>query len=413
MIIPSIDLMGGQAVQLVGGEAMAIEAGDPLPIAGRFAVAGPLAVIDLDAALKQGSNRDLIERLVARFDCHVGGGIRDVGTALFWLDAGARRIILGTMAKPEILSQLPKDRLIAALDARDGEVVVEGWKEGTGRGILERVAELKDLVDGFLVTFVEREGRMGGTDMALARTIVEAAAPARVIIAGGVTTAAEIAELDATGADAQVGMALYSGRLGLGEAVAGIFTSDRPDGLIPTVVTDERGVALGLVYSSKESIAAAVDQRRGIYHSRRRGLWRKGESSGDVQMLLRVTADCDRDAARFTVRQTGAGFCHLATRTCFGEDAGLGRLHRRLLARRKDAPAGSYTARLMADRGRLAAKITEEAGELNAAASRDEVVWEASDLLYFALVRLAAEGIDLDEVERHLDRRELRVRRRD
>lgn len=413
MIIPSIDLMGGQAVQLVGGEAMAIEAGDPLPIAERFAVAGPLAVIDLDAALKQGSNRDLIERLVARFDCHVGGGIRDVETALFWLDAGARRIILGTMAKPEILSRLPKDRLLAALDARDGEVVVEGWKEATGRGILERVAELKHLVDGFLVTFVEREGRMGGTDMALARTIVEAAAPARVIIAGGVTTAAEIAELDATGADAQVGMALYSGRLGLGEAVAGIFKSDRPDGLIPTVVTDERGVALGLVYSSRESIAAAVDERRGIYHSRRRGLWRKGESSGDVQELLRVTADCDRDAARFTVRQTGVGFCHLAKRTCFGEDAGLGRLHRRLLARRTDAPEGSYTARLMADGARLAAKITEEAGELNAAASRDEVVWEASDLLYFTLVRLAAEGIDLDEVERHLDRRELRVRRRD
>lgn len=413
MIIPSIDLMGGQAVQLVGGEAMAIEAGDPLPIAERFAVAGPLAVIDLDAAMKQGSNRSLIEQLVARFDCHVGGGIRDVETALSWLDAGARRIILGTMAKPEILSQLPRERLIAALDARHGEVVVEGWKEGTGRGILERVAELKDLVDGFLVTFVEREGRMGGTDMALARTIVAAAAPARVIIAGGVTTPAEVAELDAMGADCQVGMALYSGRLDLGEAVAAPLNSDRPDGLIPTVVADERGVALGLVYSSRDSIKAAVAERRGIYQSRSRGLWRKGESSGAVQELLKVTPDCDRDAVRFTVRQTGVGFCHLETMTCFGEDDGLGRLARRLTDRRKSAPEGSYTARLFADRERLAAKITEEAAELNAAASRDEVVWEAADLLYFALTRLAAEGIDLAEVERHLDRRERRVRRRE
>jgi phosphoribosyl-AMP cyclohydrolase / phosphoribosyl-ATP pyrophosphohydrolase len=139
-------------------------------------------------------------------------------------------------------------------------VVVEGWKEGTGRGILERVAELKGLVDGFLVTFVEREGRMGGTDMALARTIVEAAAPARVIIAGGVTTPEEVAELDAMGADCQVGMALYSGRLDLGEAVAAPLQSDRPDGLIPTVVADERGVALGLVYSSKASIKVAVER---------------------------------------------------------------------------------------------------------------------------------------------------------
>jgi phosphoribosyl-AMP cyclohydrolase / phosphoribosyl-ATP pyrophosphohydrolase len=413
VIIPSIDLMGGQAVQLIGGEAMAIEAGDPLPIAERFAVAGPLAVIDLDAAMKQGSNRALIETLVGRFDCHVGGGIRDVETALFWLDAGARRIILGTMAKPEILSQLPRDRLIAALDAKHGEVVVEGWKEGTGRGILERVAELKGLVDGFLVTFVEREGRMGGTDMDLARTIVEAAAPARVIIAGGVTTPEEVAELDAMGADCQVGMALYSGRLDLGEAVAAPLQSDRPDGLIPTVVADERGVALGLVYSSKDSIRAAVAERRGIYQSRRRGLWRKGESSGAVQELLRVTPDCDRDSVRFTVRQTGPGFCHLETMTCFGEDAGLGRLARRLRERREKAPEGSYTARLFADRERLAAKITEEAAELNAAEGRDEVIWEAADLLYFTLTRLAADGIDLAAVERHLDRRERRVRRRE
>jgi phosphoribosyl-AMP cyclohydrolase / phosphoribosyl-ATP pyrophosphohydrolase len=413
VIIPSIDLMGGQAVQLIGGEAMAIEAGDPLPIAERFAVAGPLAVIDLDAAMRQGSNRALIEQLVTRFDCHVGGGIRDVETALFWLDAGARRIILGTMAKPEILSKLPRERLIAALDAKHGEVVVEGWKEGTGRGILERVAELKGLVDGFLVTFVEREGRMGGTDMDLARTIVEAAAPARVIIAGGVTTPDEVAELDAMGADCQVGMALYSGRLDLGEAVAAPLQSDRPDGLIPTVVADERGVALGLVYSSKDSIRAAVAERRGIYQSRRRGLWRKGESSGAVQELLRVTPDCDRDAVRFTVRQTGTGFCHLETMTCFGEDTGLGRLARRLQERRDQAPEGSYTARLFADRAKLAAKIAEEAAELNAATTGDDVTWEAADLLYFTLTRLAAEGIDLAAVERHLDRRERRVRRRE
>jgi phosphoribosyl-ATP pyrophosphohydrolase len=132
-----------------------------------------------------------------------------------------------------------------------------------------------------------------------------------------------------------------------------------------------------------------------------------------VQELLRVTPDCDRDSVRFSVRQTGLGFCHLATRSCFGDDAGLGRLHRRLLARRAAAPQGSFTARLFADRAKLAEKIAEEAAELNAAASAEEVIWEAADLLYFTLVRLAAEGIDLADVERHLDRRERRVRRRD
>ena len=412
MIIPSIDLQDGQAVQLVGGEKRAIEAGDPMPIAQRFSVAGDIAVIDLDAAMSTGSNAETIRSLARQFDCNLGGGIRDLETARRWLDAGAKRVILGTMAVPEILRELPRERVIAALDARHGEVVVEGWKQGTGRGILERIEELRAHVSGFLVTFVELEGRMGGTNLELAREIVEAAAPRAVTIAGGVTTPEEVAALDAIGADCQVGMALYSGRMDLGDAIAAPLHSDRPDGLFPTVVTDERGTALGLVYSSRESIRAAVAERRGIYHSRKRGLWRKGESSGDVQELVAIRPDCDRDSLRFTVRQTGAGFCHLGERTCFGEDSGLGRLHRRLEGRARSAPEGSYTKRLLQDPALLAGKIREEAGELIDAKERDEIIWEAADLIYFTLARLVASGVDLAEVEHHLDRRERVVTRR-
>ena len=414
MIVPSIDLKGGQVVQLIGGEQPAIEAGDPLPIAERFALAGEIAVIDLDAALGTGTNAALIEPILRRFPARVGGGVRDVETALKWLDLGAAKVILGTKAVPEILAQLPRERVIAALDAKNGEVVVEGWTARTGQDVLGRIAALKDHVGGFLVTFVELEGRLGGTDLERARAIVAAAAPAKVTIAGGVTTAEEVAALDAIGADAQVGMALYTGRMDLGDAVAAPLKSDRPDGLIPTIVADEHGVALGLVYSSKQSIRVAVDERRGVYHSRSRGgLWRKGTTSGDVQTLVKVDPDCDRDAVRFTVRQAGAGFCHLHTRTCFGEDGGLPRLARRLAERRENAPKGSYTKRLLDEPMLLAAKIEEEARELIEAEGQDAIVWEAADLLYFTLCRLAAAGIDLAEVAHHLDMRERRVRRRE
>lgn len=413
MIIPSIDLQAGQTVQLVGGAEKAIDAGDPLPIAERFAVAGEIAVIDLDAAMRTGSNAALIEPLLGRFACRVGGGIRDVATAIGWLDKGARQVILGTAARPEILSRLPRERVIAALDARHGEVVVEGWQQGTGRGILERIAELRAYAAGFLVTFVELEGRMGGTNLELAKAVVEAAGKdCRVTIAGGVTTAEEIKALDAIGADAQVGMALYTGRLDLADAIMAPMVTDRPDGLYPTVVVDERGVCLGLVYSSKESIREAVRRRIGIYQSRSRGLWVKGETSGATQELLRIDLDCDRDGPRFVVRQHGPGFCHLDTRTCWGEDAGLGRLARLLAQRRAQAPEGSYTAKLFADPALLGAKLREEADELVRATSRDEVIWEAADVLYFTLARLAKEGIDLAEVEAHLDRRALKVTRR-
>jgi phosphoribosyl-AMP cyclohydrolase / phosphoribosyl-ATP pyrophosphohydrolase len=413
MIVPSIDLQGGQAVQLIGGEEKALDAGDPRPLARRYGRVGEIAVVDLDAALGQGSNAAVIEELLELAPCRVGGGIRDSASAVAWLDRGALKVVLGTAARPEVLRALPKERVIAALDARHGEVVVEGWQKRTGHGVLERIAELRDLVGGFLVTFVEREGRLEGTDLASAKNIRAAAGDAQVTIAGGITTADEIAELDRLGCAAQIGMALYTGRLGLAEAFAAPLRSDRPNGLWPTVVVDERGVTLGLCYSDLESLRAALEQGRGVYRSRARGLWVKGATSGATQELLRIDADCDRDCLRVTVRQQPPGFCHLSTRTCWGDEAGLGALARRLAERKASAPEGSYTARLLADPDLLAAKLREEAAELAEAADRAAAIHEAADVLYFTLATLARHDVDLAEVERVLDRRALRVTRRE
>ncbi|MEO0478300.1 MAG: phosphoribosyl-ATP diphosphatase [Planctomycetota bacterium] len=412
MIIPSIDLEGGRTVQLVGGEELAIDAGDPRAILERFSVVGEVAVIDLDAAKGEGSNRELIRELCRLAPVRVGGGIRDVDTALEWLDAGAQKVILGTAADPELLRQLPRDRVLVALDTKNGEVVTHGWRRGTGRSVLGRIAELREFCAGFLVTFVDLEGRLAGTDLEQAERIAEAASGRSVTIAGGVTTADEVAALDQLGLDAQVGMALYSDRLGLGEAFASPLRSDREDGLWPTVVTDERGQALGLCYSSANSLREAIESRRGVYQSRRRGLWVKGESSGATQELLKVEVDCDRDALRFTVRQAGPGFCHLEQPTCFGEDQGLGRLERRLEDRRRSADPSSNTRRLFDDPQLWASKMREEAGELVDAVTLDEIRHEAADVLYFLMVKLAASGVSMCEVEAELDRRELRVTRR-
>jgi phosphoribosyl-ATP pyrophosphohydrolase len=412
MIIPSIDLISGEAVQLVGGKEKALGAGDPRPIAASFGLAGEIAVIDLDAAMKKGSNAGVIEELIRIAPCRVGGGIRDVETAIRWLDAGAQKIILGTKAVPEILRELPRERVMAALDAVHGEVVVEAWNEKTGRSILDRMAELKEYVSGFLVTFVEREGRLQGTNIEQVREIVRAAGDCRVTIAGGVSTAAEIAELDRLGADAQVGMALYTGRISLGEAIAAPLTSDRPDGLWPTVVCDESGVLLGLCWSNAESLTAAVSSQGGVYFSRKRGLWKKGETSGATQELLRIDLDCDRDALKFTVRQRGGGFCHLPQRSCFGPGRGLGELFRTLEKRRASAPAGSYSKRLFEDSELLNAKLLEEAGEVNQAQTAEHLQQELADLIYFASVRAVSRGITLSDIEAVLDRRSLHVTRR-
>ena len=412
MIVPSIDLQDGNAVQLVGGKEKVLDAGDPAPLAQRFGLVGEIAVVDLDAALGRGSNADAMRRLVSSARCRVGGGIRDAASALRWLDAGATSVVLGTAARPEVLREIPRERAVAALDALEGEVVVEGWRTRTGHTVEERMRELREMVGGFLVTFVEREGRLGGIDMERAAALAAVARPARLTVAGGVTSAAEIAALDRLGVDAQVGMALYTGRLDLAEAVAAPLTSDRADGLWPTVVVDEHGVALGLAYSSLESLRAALDARRGVYHSRSRGIWVKGATSGAAQDLLRVDLDCDRDTLRFTVRQHGAGFCHLATATCWGEESGLNALARRLAGRAHQAPPGSYTRRLLDDASLLRAKLIEEAGELAQAATPEDVAAEAADVMYLTLVALARGGVPLAAVEAELDRRALRITRR-
>jgi phosphoribosyl-ATP pyrophosphohydrolase/phosphoribosyl-AMP cyclohydrolase len=228
MIVPSIDLQGGRTVQLVGGETLAVDAGDPAPWLRRFALAGEVAVVDLDAARGEGSNAAAIRQLCRSARVRVGGGIRDLATARAWLDAGAHRIVLGTAATPELLAQLPRDRVVVALDEKAGEVVTHGWRRGTGAPLLERVAALRALCGGFLVTFVDREGRLGGTDLERAAAVARCAGGARVTIAGGVTDAAEVAALDRLGADAQVGMALYTGRLDLADAIAAPPPAPRP-----------------------------------------------------------------------------------------------------------------------------------------------------------------------------------------
>lgn len=412
MMIPSIDIQDGQTVQLIGGRDLAVEAGDPRPLAGRFGRVGEVAVVDLDAALGRGENTNLIRDLLPLARCRVGGGIRSVEQAIAWLDAGAESIVIGTAATAELLRQLPAERVMVALDTRQDEVVDSGWTRGTGRTVKERMQELHGLCGGFLVTCVEREGRMQGVDRAQARQLRTWAGDARLVMAGGVSNPEEIAELDSLGIDVQTGMALYTGALDLADGFLAPLVRRTGEGPWPTVVCDESDRALGLVWSDRESVREALGSGRGVYHSRRRGLWVKGESSGDTQDLLALELDCDRDALRARVRQHGQGFCHLGTRSCWGAERGMAALEKTMRRRTQEAPAGSYTRRLLDDGTLLEAKLLEEAGELAEARDPDHVTAEAADLLYFASVALARAGRGWSDVENILDQRARRITRR-
>lgn len=183
--------------------------------------------------------------------------------------------------------------------------------------------------------------------------------------------------------------------------------------LLPVVVIDaEDGALLMLAWANADAVAATERSGDAHFWSRSRGeLWRKGATSGNVLRVVDLAVDCDADAIAYRVRPTGPA-CHTGARSCFDPGIaadGLRELERIIRERRGADPDASYTARLLADGPRRPAeKVTEEAGELSAASlagSDDEVIHEAADLLYHALVLLAARDLDLAQVDEELARR--------
>ncbi len=226
MIIPCIDLMDGKVVQLVQGREKALEGAAPLEMLRRFAAFPEIQVIDLDAALSRGANHEIVETLATRARCRVGGGVRTAERARELIRQGAWRVIVGTAAfapaMEEIAQAIGPERILIALDSKNGEVVVKGWVESTGLKAEEVISRLEPYCGGFLCTYVDKEGMMQGTDLDWFRRL-RAATNHEITAAGGITTMEDIGALDALGIHAAVGMAMYTGRLAIAD-LAG-FTS--------------------------------------------------------------------------------------------------------------------------------------------------------------------------------------------
>jgi phosphoribosylformimino-5-aminoimidazole carboxamide ribotide isomerase len=232
-LIPAIDVLGGQVVRLHRGDydAVTVYAPAPRPMAEAFHAAGAtrLHVVDLDGArdgapVNEAALADVVRAVPLRVQ--VGGGIRTRDRALRWLDLGADRVVLGTSAvrDPELVARLCEElpgRVVVAIDAREGEVKVAGWREATG----QRADALARAVDGWgvaalLFTAIERDGTREGPDVA-ATAALQASVRCDVIASGGVGTLDHLRALHAAGVRAAVcGRALYSGAFTLAEAFA-------------------------------------------------------------------------------------------------------------------------------------------------------------------------------------------------
>ncbi len=250
MLIPSIDLMGGRIVQLVQGETPKLSFDDVDYWIERFSKYPLVQLIDLDAAMRQGNNRALIEMVCKRLPCQVGGGLNTAEDGRRLLETGAKRVIYGSSLfgaedptltddetvvedgapgdgvcararrhrlirlefAAELKAALGEEALCFSVDTKNGKVAVRGWKDSVDLTPEEAITWLEDYCAAFLYTHVDTEGTMQGFPADVA-AILRSTTAKQLIVAGGIKERREVDELDAMGVDAVAGMAVYSGAM--------------------------------------------------------------------------------------------------------------------------------------------------------------------------------------------------------
>jgi phosphoribosyl-ATP pyrophosphohydrolase/phosphoribosyl-AMP cyclohydrolase len=433
MVIASIDIQGGRVVQLKQGSELILQRDNAAALAEEFDRYGEVAVIDLDAAMGKGSNAEMLRPLLRRARCRLGGGIRSPEQARELISLGAEKIIVGSRAfrkaggfavDTDFLAEMARaagrERIIVAVDARSSaddrgggqdsggyEIVADGWKTPTGLDLIRAAREAQDYCGEFLFTCVDREGTMGGIDLRPVRALRQAVSRT-ITAAGGVASLEEVEALAELGCDVQLGMALYTGKISLADSFVRSLNWKKAEGagsLLPVIAQSPDGQVLMTGFADREAVAESFKRGNLCFHSRtRNSLWMKGEHSGNTLKLLRMRADCDRDAILATVEPAGP-VCHTGAFSCFetGRRYSLEFLQALIAGRFRNPSPGSYTATL--DDELVREKVMEEADELCRAAGHDEIVWEAADLLYFATVLITRAGVSVEEILNELDRR--------
>ena len=429
MVIASIDMKDGHVVQLKNGKELVLQRDDADALISDFNRYGEVAIIDLDQALRNTDekgntkNTELLKSILRKGNVRVGGGIRDVKKARELISLGAEKVIVGSAAwnpspkagesvlneafLQELCDSIGKQRVIISVDAIHGKIAVKGWTETVDIPLVEGAKQAEKYCSELLFTCVEKEGCMQGTDMEAVKAL-RSAVKCRVVAAGGVNSLEQIVELEKMGCDVQLGMALYTGVVNLKDAFVSCLNYEKTGGLIPVIAQSPAGEVLMMGYANKEAFEKSFETGRLTFFSRTKNrLWTKGEESHHYLDLIKMRVDCDRDTVLATVFPNG-GVCHTGSYTCFGSEpdarSNLERLYAVIAERFANPRPGSYTATL--DAKRVRQKVMEEAEELtDEAETKEDIIWEAADLIYFMSVLMYKEGVTWQDVYDELDKR--------
>ena len=463
-VIPCLDVAGGRVVKGLKFVNLR-DAGDPVEAARRYEGEGADELCFLDVAAShegRGTLVDLVRRVadVLSIPFTVGGGVRSVEDAGALLSAGADRVTVNTAAvlDPELVTRLAErfgaQCVVVAVDAkRAGErfvVSTHGGRNLTGTELGTWASEVTARGAGeILLTSMDADGTKAGFDLAMLKA-ARAATALPIVASGGAGELAHFAPAVLEGgADAVLAASVFHDRIfrvgQVKRALAKAGVPVRPGvpagleevayderGLVPVVVRNAAtGDVLTLAWANEEALALTVETRRTHLWSRsRKELWKKGETSGNVQHVVGVSLDCDRDTVLYDVEPAGPA-CHTGAASCFApieampageapavriDPLGLGPLFDVVATRKASPEPGSYTNRLLEKGiGKCAQKVGEEGVEVAlAAVSRDDagLAAEIADLMYHVVVLMAARGLSPEAVETELAERRRKTRGR-
>ena len=418
LFIPTLDISEGKAVIVKNGSTDKI-IGDPLEKALFLSITKNFQAIDIDRAKGTGDNKEIIKTITALYPCYVGGGIRTYEDALEMINSGARRVIISTAAD-ELINKIPKDRLILAIDIDENmNVMTHGRNVSTSVSVFDILTKYQFEVEMISITFHHTEGTISGIPIEMIRQIKSHIKNPnlKLTCGGGISSIKEIETLAEIEITPHFGAGFWRRKFTLGEVFRTVLNAKKQkewiinsagEFVFPCIVQNVHGIVLSLVNCTLEAIRLSVDMRIATFYSKdRENLWIKGATSGNFHKVLSVHLNCDRTCMRMVVDGDGKNFCHLDQESCFGycdpARGSMKTLQYHINNRLSDQ--NSYVFKMMNNQGLIQGKILEQSQGLITANTKENIISEASDLLFFTTMFLTSNKISIELIEKELLRK--------
>lgn len=415
LFIPTIDVYNGKAWLVKKGKPYKC-IGDVMEKATILSICTYFQIVDINRAIGNGENKEIIKKVCQKYPCYVAGGIRTYEDAKEMLNSSARRVVVSSGAK-NIIGKIDKARIILACDIDDDfNLMYHGRTMGSSSDNIIDVLELyNEQIEKITITLHSKEGTCTGIDKMQIDKITKLLNKydIKVILAGGIASLSDIKYLITKNIIPQFGSGFWQGHFTLGQVMSLMLNAEKQSKLVkdiiwyPTIIQNKSGEVLGLTASTVESLRLSIDTKTAIFYSRdRKDIWIKGATSGNTQQLLSVNFCCDNTSVRMVV--TGGKFCHKDQLSCFGHTDPTRSGIKALLDRIKTTKNG-YSDLLLKNPTLIKSKIIEEVNELLRATNKKDIIEEYADVLYFMLLNLVNNDISFDEIESVLNKRKWKI----